>query len=84
MIRTLDLFCGAGGSSCGAALAGATIAGGIDLWPTAIDTFALNFPRAQTWCCKLQSLSARQVAHQLGPIDLLLASPECTHHSIAI
>ncbi len=82
MIRALDLFCGAGGSSCGAQLAGATIVGGIDMWDTAIDTFQLNFPRAKTYRGKLQYLSARQVAHEIGPVDLLLASPECTHHSI--
>jgi DNA (cytosine-5)-methyltransferase 1 len=48
-IRALDIFCGAGGSSTGARMAGANVVGGIDLWSTAIETFQLNFPNAKTW-----------------------------------
>lgn len=82
-LRTLDLFCGAGGSSCGAAQAGATIVGGIDGWGTAIDTFQLNFPGAVTWQTQIQRLTGKAIADELGSIDLLLASPECTNHTFA-
>lgn len=82
-IRTLDLFCGAGGSSWGAQLAGARIVGGIDAWETAIGTFKLNFPGAKTWETRIEHLAAREVAREIGRIDLLLASPECTNHTFA-
>ncbi|MBK8990090.1 MAG: DNA cytosine methyltransferase [Chloroflexi bacterium] len=42
-IRTLDLFCGAGGSSYGARQAGAEIVAAIDYWQTAVDTYNANF-----------------------------------------
>jgi DNA (cytosine-5)-methyltransferase 1 len=64
-------------------MAGATPVGGIDLWPTAIETYGLNFPGAKTWRRRIECLSAKQVARTVGKIDLLLASPECTNHSVA-
>ena len=82
-IRALDLFCGAGGSACGARLGGATPIAGIDMWPLATKTFALNNDRAKTYTARLESLSAKKVAREVGRIDLLLASPECTNHSAA-
>lgn len=82
-IRALDLFCGAGGSSCGAKLAGVTIVGGIDAWCIAVDAFRLNYPEARTWTRRLEHLSPKLVAAQVGPIDLMLASPECTNHTHA-
>lgn len=82
-IRVLDLFCGAGGSSAGAKLAGARIVGGIDMDPIATATFADNFRRAITETRRLDegSLPGRHLCE--GAIDLLLASPECTNHSPA-
>ncbi len=67
MIRVLDLFCGAGGSSCGARIAGATIVAGIDMWETAIDTFQLNFPRAKTYRRKLQYLTPARSPAKSAP-----------------
>ncbi|WP_201859344.1 DNA cytosine methyltransferase [Microvirga soli] len=82
-IRILDLFCGAGGSSAGAKMAGARIVGGIDMDPIATATFADNFRRAVTETRRLdeKSLPGRHLLE--GSIDLLLASPECTNHSPA-
>src|SRR5690349_15162552 len=83
VIRALDLFCGAGGSSCGARQAGATIVGGVDAWSTAIDAFKLNYPNACTWQTPIERLTGKFLAKELGRIDLLLASPECTNHTFA-
>lgn len=82
-IRTLDLFCGLGGSSWGARQAGATIVAGIDVWNLATDTFADNFPKAKTFRRKLEHASPRILKEEIGRIDLLLASPECTNHTAA-
>jgi DNA (cytosine-5)-methyltransferase 1 len=82
-IRALDLFCGAGGSSWGAKCAGATPVAGVDLWARATETYSLNFPNATIFTRDLANLRPQHVLDQVGPIDLLLASPECTNHSVA-
>lgn len=82
-IRTFDLFCGGGGSSIGAKRAGAVPLGGVDLWPVATAAFEANLPGAKGYTSDLSQLCPQQVLDDLGPIDLLLASPECTNHSVA-
>lgn len=82
-MRTADLFCGAGGSSWGARLAGASIVAGFDMSALAGRVYGRNFPQAQFYEGCLENLDPRKVARQVGPIDLLLASPECTNHSPA-
>lgn len=82
-IRTLDLFCGAGGSSWGARNAGATIVAGVDASPVAAETFRKNFPEADVICGKLEGIKGATLKRRVGKVDLLLASPECTNHSPA-
>jgi DNA (cytosine-5)-methyltransferase 1 len=81
--RAFDLFCGGGGSSIGALGAGVQPVGGVDLWPLATSAYALNVPGAITFTRDLNELEPQKVLDEVGPIDLLLASPECTHHSVA-
>jgi DNA (cytosine-5)-methyltransferase 1 len=64
-------------------MAGVEPVGGIDIWKDAVDTYKLNFPDAKAYCSDIRKLSARQVAKEVGGIDILLASPECTSHSVA-
>lgn len=82
-IRTFDMFCGGGGSSLGASAAGAHIVGGVDLWTPATDAFKLNFPTASVFNKDLRVLAPSAVIKKTGAIDLLLSSPECTHHTCA-
>jgi DNA (cytosine-5)-methyltransferase 1 len=85
-MRAVDLFCGAGGSSLGAAAAGAEIVAGFDIWPVAARVYAANFPRARFHLCDLAILvesDIRVMRDDLGPVDLLLASPPCVDHSPA-
>lgn len=82
-VKVLDLFCGAGGSSSGAQAAGATIVCGIDLWPLASATFAANFPGALSLTAALDERSGPGFLGDVGAIDLILASPECTNHTCA-
>lgn len=77
------MYCGAGCSSRGAANAGAVIAGGIDGWGLATEVFADNFPDAHVVNARVEAEDPKRVAEATGPIDLLLASPECTSHSCA-
>jgi len=83
VIRTCDLFCGVGGSSRGAAMAGATPVAGLDMWSLATDAYAANFKNAITYNMKASDLKPRTILEDVGEIDLLLASPECTAHSVA-
>jgi DNA (cytosine-5)-methyltransferase 1 len=86
-IHAIDLFCGAGGTSSGLARACERLSVGLDLtavnhWERAIETHAANHPSARHLCETLDSINARSVA-PAGKLDLLMASPECTHHSTA-
>lgn len=83
MIRTIDLFCGAGGSSYGARNAGTKIVAGFDIWGTAIKAYQKNFPEAKTYEADLRELTPKNIKKEIGDIDLILASPECTNHSLA-
>ena len=67
----------------GALMAGAVPVAGLDMWDLAAQTYQLNFPEAMTYHTKANRLPANRVLKEAGPIDLLLASPECTSHSVA-
>jgi DNA (cytosine-5)-methyltransferase 1 len=80
----MDLFCGAGGSSTGAKKAGAEIVAGFDMWAPAARVYCENFPEAKkVYDRDIRELSPEDVHREIGDIDLLLASPECTNHSNA-
>jgi DNA (cytosine-5)-methyltransferase 1 len=74
-----DLFCGAGGSSLGAELAGAQLVMAANHWQTAIDVHQVHFPDAGHDVADISQADPRRY-----PVtDILLASPECTNHSQA-
>jgi DNA (cytosine-5)-methyltransferase 1 len=79
-LKAADLFCGAGGTSCGAESTGAArVAFALNHWSTAVETHSRNFPHAKHVNSRLDQTSPGEC----GKIDLLFASPECTHHSRA-
>ncbi len=82
-MRALDLFCGGGLSSSGARAGGAELVGAIDLNAIATDTYRANFPGAAVINNRLEKVSPRKLRDEIGDIDLLLASPECTNHTCA-
>lgn len=82
-----DLFCGAGGTSAGAveaveAMGKRTMLTAINHWPRAIETHTANHPDARHLCTGVDSVNPRDLFNE-GQLDLLWASPECTHHSTA-
>ena len=83
MIRTLDIFCGAGGSSAGAQAAGAEIVAAIDRCSVATATYKANFPDATVLTSRLENVGLPDFRRLAGKIDLLLASPECRNHTCA-
>ena len=85
MVRAIDLFCGGGGSSWGAKNAGVEMVGAVDAWDIAAQTYDDNFPTAKgnVVCARLTDDSGPELFKNLRVVDLIIASPECTHHSNA-
>ncbi len=87
VIYAADLFCGAGGTTAGLHLAAEAMGLNLRLvavnhWERAIETHAANHPWAEHFCTGIGDLKPT-AAVTGGKLDLLVASPECTHHSIA-
>lgn len=82
-MRGCDIFCGAGGSSAGARAAGVEMVAGIDMCATATATYAANFPGAHVVTSRLEEIDIPSFMEQVGQIDILLASPECSNHTCA-
>jgi DNA (cytosine-5)-methyltransferase 1 len=59
--------------------------GAVDQWSTATATFADNFPSARrnVVTATLSTRTGPELFDDIGRIDLLIASPECTNHSVA-
>lgn len=82
-LRAVDLFCGAGGSTTGAEQSGhVKVVLAVNHWQTAIFAHESNHPETRHICCPIDAINPR---HDKGvpEFDILMASPECTHHSIA-
>lgn len=90
LIQAADLFCGAGGTSTG--MIQAIQAEGYDYkllainhWDIAIATHELNYPDQTKVTHKCQNLDKVDPTELIpgGTLDILVASPECKHHSNA-
>lgn len=86
-VEAADLFCGAGGTSTGLSRTCKKLGLGLHLtainhWPVAIETHSANHQYAQHLCASLDAVDPRQVIKSRH-LHLLVASPECTHHSNA-
>lgn len=79
MATITDQFCGAGGSSVGATLAGAELRLALNHWKLAIETHNSNFPNADHDCTDISACDPRRYPST----DILITSPECTNHSLA-
>lgn len=78
----VDLFCGGGLGARGAVNAGLQPLLAVDLWDIACATYTSNFPSARVLNARIEDLQPLEYADP-GTVDLLLASPECTNHSVA-
>ncbi len=85
--EVVDMFCGAGGESTGISQAAEARGMKINLtainhWERAVQTHALNHPYANHLCHSVEQIDP-MTAVPGGRVNLLWASPECTHHSVA-
>jgi DNA (cytosine-5)-methyltransferase 1 len=86
-LKIVDLFCGAGGETTG--ILQACRAAGFDFemlavnhWTVAIETHSKNHPEVKHLCESIQNVDPRTHITD-GRVNLLWASPECTHFSNA-
>jgi DNA (cytosine-5)-methyltransferase 1 len=86
-VTAVDLFCGAGGTLEGLSQACEEHNLGLEVtavnhWETAIETHRQNHPNGDHHVSKVEELHPPDVADE-GGVDVLIASPECTHFSTA-
>lgn len=98
-VTAVDLFCGAGGFSTGLRQACDDLGVGLQLaainhWEPAVETHERNHPDAHQYHSKVEQLYPPHVIQEVVgedvdprdpdvTVDLLVAGPECTHHSNA-
>jgi DNA (cytosine-5)-methyltransferase 1 len=85
--EVVDMFCGAGGESTGISQAAEAQDMKIHLtainhWERAIETHAANHPSAEHLCQSVEHIDPVKAVPGRR-LDLLWASPECTHFSVA-
>lgn len=78
-VTATDIFCGAGGSSQGARAHGVEVKLALNHWNLAIRTHQTNFPDTDHDCADVSGVDPRRY----NSTDILIASPECTNHSLA-
>ncbi len=78
-ITITDMFCGAGGSSTGAVNAGADVRLAINHWQRALTTHNTNHPDALHVLTDI----TRADPWRYPSTKILIASPECTNHSLS-
>ena len=88
MKTVIDLFAGAGGESCGIHRAFEAQGEKIRLfavnhWQTACETHAANYPSDECICQDIQTVIPTDLVKPNEEVELMWASPECTHFSTA-
>jgi len=85
-LRTIDLFCGAGGITEGFRQAGYECLYANDSMPEAIRTFELNHPEAWADCGDIEKVNPTVIRAELGiakgELDVLAGGPPCQGFSI--
>jgi DNA (cytosine-5)-methyltransferase 1 len=78
-ISATDIFCGAGGSTNGATSAGVEVRLAINHWKRALETHSANYPGTHHVLTDVSTSDPRN----FPSTTLLIASPECTNHTLA-
>ena len=78
-MNVIDLFCGVGGLSLGAARAGLTVKGAVDVDHKILDSHCRNFPGTIHMCEDIAGLTGQIIMHRFGmkKIDGIIGSPPC-------
>lgn len=78
-LNFIDIFCGAGGLSCGLEQAGLRCILGIDHDKNAIKTFERNHKHASSFSGRIEELDNTKLYELIGqqPVDLVVGGPPC-------
>ena len=74
-VKAIDLFCGAGGSSCGAQAAGVEIVAAFDMWPVAESVYRDNFPDVKFYAGRIEDHDVDQIVKDVGDDERQLFVP---------
>jgi DNA (cytosine-5)-methyltransferase 1 len=78
-LTAFDQFCGAGGGSLGAEVAGVEMIGAANHWTKAVEVYGANHPNARVDCADVSQVDPRRYP----ATDILISGAECTNHSSA-
>lgn len=86
-IHAADFWCGAGGTSTGLIQSMKDLGYDLELtvvnhWEMAVATHSANHPQARHFCKAVESINPLDI-YENRRLHLLVASPECVHHSKA-
>jgi DNA (cytosine-5)-methyltransferase 1 len=81
--RFIDLFCGAGGMTCGFSNAGYTPVAAVEIVEIACDTHHHNFPNCKLHRGPIQDFHPNEALANLGEIHLVVGGPPCQGFSVA-
>lgn len=75
----IDLFCGAGGISCGLEMAGFNCLLGIDFDKSSLETFQFNHPNSKAILGDLREITVKKIQTAISNqnIDLICGGPPC-------
>src|ERR1041385_7526323 len=59
------------------------VAAAIDTWTLARKTYRDNFDGVTYYKHRCETLAPERVQQEVGPVQMLIASPECTNHTCA-
>jgi len=77
-MRLVDLFCGTGGFSRGAHMAGFEVAAAFDIDEILSSSYAVNFPKTKLVRYDVSKLSAERLEREAGgPVDGIFGGPPC-------
>lgn len=80
-MKVIDLFAGAGGFSEGFRQAGYGIAGFVEYWKPAIETYKINFPEAQLIGEDITAVTDEEI--EKLKVDVIIGGPPCQGFSMA-
>lgn len=82
-MNTIELFCGAGGTSLGFRQAGFDVRLGLDIDATVVKTYEKNFPKAVALNSPVESVTGKDLLAraQVRKLDVLLGGPSCQGYS---
>ncbi|EKY3996522.1 DNA cytosine methyltransferase [Enterobacter roggenkampii] len=80
-LTAIDLFCGAGGLTCGLKMAGFEVKLGVELEHVAAETYRMNHPDHPLYEADIRTLNPHEIMKELnikpGELDLLAGCPPC-------